>query len=141
MTGHRSNPPADLKVVLQCPLNFLTEVNDCLIPALSDNTDSVVSEINIFDIKSDALGDTDPGSEKKRDKSEVALFCLFIVGKSFSLQGLLTVFNVIEKNRHLISLQSNYRSLVDLWHIYKNCGIRSEHLTLKEIAVEASQSR
>ena len=65
MTGHRSNPPADLKVVLQCPLNFLTEVNDCLIPALSDNTDSVVSEINIFDIKSNALGDTDSGTKKQ----------------------------------------------------------------------------
>ena len=94
MTGHRSNPPADLKVVLQCPLNFLTEVNDRLISALPDNTDPVISEINIFDIESDALGDTDPGSEKKRDKSEVALFCLFIVGKSFSLESLFTVFDV-----------------------------------------------
>ena len=42
--------------------DVLAEVDHCLVTALADDPDPVVSEVQVLHVEPDTLGDTDPGT-------------------------------------------------------------------------------
>ena len=146
-----------LKIISESIFDLITEVYDRLVSAFaegeedllydrlvsafSDDPDPIIPEIQILDIKTDTLRDTDPGAEQERHERNVALPGLIVVGQSLAGEGLAAVLNIIEKDSHLIGIQPNNRSLMDFGHLDKHRRVCLDHLVSEEIPVEASQSR
>ena len=65
---------AFFQIVLQCSLHLLTEIDDSLVAAFAQDSDTVVSEIDIPDIQADALRNADARSEQQRQDSHIPYF-------------------------------------------------------------------
>ena len=62
VSGDRGDSLPDLQIVFERAFNLLAEVDHCLVTALADDPDPVVSEVQVLHVEPDTLGDTDPGT-------------------------------------------------------------------------------
>ena len=68
-----------LDPVLKSLFDFTAEIYDRFRSPLADDLNTIVSKIDITDIKSDTFTDTYPRSEKQGDDRQVADLCLLII--------------------------------------------------------------
>ena len=62
VSGDRGDSLPDLQLVFERVFDLLAEVDHCLVTALADDPDPVVSEVQVLQDEPDTLGDTDPGT-------------------------------------------------------------------------------
>ena len=95
--------------------DFFPEIDDGFISALADNADSVILEVDVFDIQTDAFGHTDAGSQQQSHERQVAFLCFIVIIERLSGQMGAAVFNQIQQLSHLIRFESNDRSLMEMF--------------------------
>ena len=127
-----------LQIIQQCSFDLGSEINDCLIAALSPDLNSIHIKIDILNIQPDTFRHTDTGAEKQRQKGNIPIFCLFVVFQ-FLLRQLCAVFHLIQKNSDLVRLQPDDLLCVFFWHGDKRRRIIFYHFPLIKIVVKAPQ--
>ena len=115
MAKARNDSFSHFKIVQKGAFDLIAKVNDRFIASLADNTNPVISEINVLDIESHALRNADPGPEQKSNESNITLPCLVIVSQGFAGEGLTAVLNIIEKDGYLVGVQSNKGLVLIIW--------------------------
>ena len=141
MTSHRSDAFTHRQIRFQRFFDFFTKIYEHLISTFSGDFNGIIFEVNIFDVQSNALGNTDTCAQKKSDQCQISFLCLFIIGFFLSSQIFATGFHVFQERCHLIRIQTDDGFFMDLWHINQQCGIGFYHFPAEIIGIEASQRR
>ena len=126
------------KIGEKCFQHFVAEINNDFIAAFSKNFNTIIFQINIFDIQTDTFGNTDTCSEKKGHKSQITDFGPFVVGKLFGCQ-LFTGFDIIQESGNFIDIQTDNVFFMKLWRGNERSRIGNDEFLFKIVIIKSFQ--
>ena len=138
MACQRCNILPDFQIFLQRFFYFRTKVYNHFISTFPGNFDSIVFEIYILNIQSDAFGYSDPGTKKESNNSKISVLRFFVVHPFLPGQRISAMLNIIQQHGNLICIQTNNILFMNLWHIDQNRRVGGDHFMFIIVSIKTS---
>ena len=96
MTRYRNNILTNFQVLFQSFFYLISKVYNHFISTFSGDFNSIIFEINIFNVKSHTFRYTYSCAEQESNNSKIAFFCFFVINTFLTGKLIATMFYIIQ---------------------------------------------
>ena len=130
MTGQCRDFPASIQIICQCRRDFRRKIQHDLIAAFSCHQKSIVFQIHIGNIQSDALRNAYARTQKQRNQRKITLGCQLLVC-FLTLRQPSTCCRLLQHPDHFFLRKPDNRLFVDFGKRHQRRHIGADSLILE----------